>query len=170
MRTLLRPCGLLFATTTLAVLRLFAQPASPAFMQRRTENLNCPVEFNGLREGGPVKRTGSNARPSSYRLNLQFNNDDAARILEVNGTIRGFAAPRQPPVGSDSITRSEPEKQEETFHLLTGTYTARGKLIWPVRVRHVPVVTYIDLSEIRMNDGTVWHPSATSTCRIAIMK
>ena len=170
MRIFLGPCILLLTTTTLAAIPLFAQSASPAVTQGWPESQNCPIEFNGLRKGALVEPTGSKSRPPSYRLNLQFNNDDAARILEVRGTIHGLSSPlTQPSVGSNSITTSGSHKRKEGFHL-TGTYTARGQLTWPVRIENVPVVSYINLSEIRMTDGTVWHPSATSICRVSWMK
>ena len=147
MRTFFGPWALLLTTTTLAVPRLFDQSASPAVVQGRPESQNCPVQFNGLREGGFVERTRNRSRPDFYRLILQFNNDDAARILEVKGTIHGFSAvPHRLALGSDSRTSSGLQKYKESFHL-NGTYTARRQLIWPVRVQHVPVVSYIDLSE-----------------------
>ena len=178
MRNLLGPCTLLLSAVSLAVPSLAAQSVTPALMPGALWSRSCPVAFSAARQGGLVARTRSDEQPGTYHLNLRFGPADGSRILEIKGVVHGFtAAPHAQRAGqstpqvtplpsqSDVIPTSGPRQREQSFHLTAGA-GPHDELTWDLRVHQVPVISSIDLLEIRMTDGTVWHPSAASTCRV----
>ncbi len=182
MRNLFGPRTLLLSAASLAVPSLPAQSVTSALMPQGLWSQNCPVAFSAGRQGGLIARTRSDEQPGTYHLHLRFGPADTSRILEIKGVVHGFtAAPHSQPAGqftpqtapqttpqpsqSDVIPTSGPRHREQSFHL-TGGYSLHDELTWDLRVHQVPVISSIDLLEIRMTDGTVWHPSAASTCRV----
>lgn len=97
---------------------------------------------------------------SSLGLDLNFADAGALRIVRATLTVHGasgeaHAVPAGTTPDSDAV---------ETFRLHADAGT-EGLLHSEVWLKEMSAVSWVDLTEIKYANGTVWHASSASKCR-----
>ncbi len=142
--------------------------SSPALAQVANADLvavgsqNCPVAASAER-GAPglvVQTRKADTATAQTKLFLHIMSSDNKRLADVTVVLHGSdAQPRTELAGSASGSNLT-----EEFHLSgVPDHDLYNASVSPVRVANV---RWVSITSIRFADGTVWHPSSNSYCRI----
>ncbi len=160
MRILLSLSSLLLATTSLA-----AQSGSTAanlLLQAPPGSRNCPVSLtaNHLPNTG-VAEISKGPHPKGQPLYLAFRPGSNQGITAADLVLHGMAGSRLLHAGATSgadVTESFTVTPSAALDHLYNSV---------VYARKLTGVSYVELRSLTFADGTVWHASAASTCRVA---
>ena len=160
MRTLLGSCTLLFVASA----SLFAQSAntSSALMLQQPISQNCPVSLRADRVPGGVLARAADAKHSDGKpLHISFKPIDDHGVTQADLVLHGTSGTHIAPAGSHADSTSTEafsvSPSRANYHLFDSV----------IYFRKLTAVSYLELKSITFADGTVWHASATSTCRVA---
>lgn len=142
----------------LAQHQLEKQASAEAFEDGR----NCPVELAARRapEGGLMQTRPEDGRPH-LRLHLSFKAANPQGIAQADLVVHGMAGTQVMPAGGGSARHAQ-----ETFHI-SPSAGADHRFTSTVYLQRLTGVDYVELTEITFADGTQWHSSAASACRVA---
>ena len=127
------------------------------------DSAGCPVGFSAERRATTEVRYAKDGKQiRGQGLELKFDSQaDPKKILKANVTVRGVTgAARVMPAGSASS-----DDVSEIFQLgvAAGEDSLRHSSIWTQRVA---TVRWVDLTEVSYADGSVWHASQGTRCRV----
>lgn len=122
----------------------------------------CPVGFEAKHTpGGEVVRVSPSEKPHGTGYSLTFAPNGSRGIVLAKVTLHGLAGHQVVPAGNQSGTDATEDftvkPSAETKHRF-GTVVYAEKLTG---------VRWVELNELTYADGTAWHASQTSTCRVA---
>ena len=163
MRTLPGSRTLPLSALVLATAHLFAQSAGSgsALMLAQPGSQNCPVTLHADRVPGSVlSRAEKGEQPDGKPLHIAFKPNEAHGITDAELILHGTSGNRLRPTGSGRPA------SEEAFSVSLRP-ASDGRFDTVVYVRELTAVDYLELKSIHFANGTTWHASATSSCRIA---
>ncbi len=138
---------------------------SPVITESSVSGQNCPVALNasrdpdiGMVQTAPDRSHVQGARQQGLRLYLEPS--DLHGIAEADFTVHGMIGAQMIPAG----TRSRRHATED-FHVSL-TSGEDHRFASTVYMKRLTGIDYIELSAIRFADGTEWHRSANSACRV----
>ena len=108
-----------------------------------------------------MARVLSRDEPSGPALYLTFRPTDAKRIAQADLILHGSSGDRVLPAGTGASADAT-----ELF-LVSPSSGADHLFNSVVTMRKLTAVAYVELRTITFADGTRWHASATSACRVA---
>ena len=157
MRNLFGTCSLLLSTALVA-----QAPARVTLDAPMVASGACPVGFSARHaNGGSLLAVSPATKPHGQPYEVAFAPGKSRAVVQARVTLHGMSGSHVIPAGTDVI-----ENTTETFsiapaggvdHLFTSV----------VYARKLTAIRYIELRELTFADGTEWHASATSTCRVA---
>ncbi len=167
MRTFLALGTLLFAGIPLTA-QIFApagtsaeSKAKAALAQAVVMGQNCPVALDASRDpdGGLVQTSPAN-RHREQGLRLYFTPTDPHGIAQADFTVHGMVGAQVIPAGEHSQRHAT-----EDFHVSPSS-GENHRFTSTVYMKRLTGIDYVELSAITFADGTQWHSSAASTCRV----
>ena len=165
MRTLLGFRTLPFGTILLAAsTSLCAQSAdtSSALMRQQPASQNCPVALRADRlPGGFLSRAAEAKRPDGTPLHISFKPEEPHAVIRAELVLHGIAGTHVVPAGD------HPGSAATEVFSVTPAQASHHLFDTVVYLRKLTAVEYLEVKSISFADGTVWHPSASSTCRVA---
>ena len=133
-------------------------PASPA-------SRDCPVDLSANRlPGGDVLRVGAGGSPSRPAMKVTFrpaSSSSTAAIAGAKITLHGRAGGGVEPAGG----RLAQEATEVFF--VSPTAEAGRVFRSTLHVGRLTAVSFVEINELTYADGTRWHASEGSACRVA---
>ena len=124
--------------------------------------LNCPVNLRASRlPDGGMTRVESGPKARGQALHLSFRPTGEQGIAQADVVLHGMSGTHVIPAGTmpgvDATERfsvSPTSGANDLFHSV-------------VYMRKLTAVDYVELQTITFADGSQWHASASSTCRVA---
>jgi hypothetical protein len=155
----MRGACFLIAALSLAGYVSAQQPMSPS----AGRSSSCPIAFHVQIDGRAIAQSASDRKNNGdgALLDLNFGAKGSLKIVAAIITVHGSSpSGRYQPAGrqvdpSDSLQVVE-LAQEGGAALVSRE----------VRVRF-PLVSQVELTELRYSDGTTWHPSADASCIVS---
>ena len=135
------------------------QPASPTVGR----GSSCPIALHVQIDGRLIARSASDSKNGGdgALLNLNFGAKGSLKVVAAVITVHGSAASgRYQPVGH------QVESSDSIQVLELGQESGAPLVNRDVRVKF-PLVSQVELTELRYADGTIWHPSADANCIVS---
>ena len=167
MRTFLRLCTLLLTPAT-----LFAQavpvPSSGAAAASQSVNMvvlgsgDCPIGVNATRNpGGGLVQTKPSAPVRGQALQLSFTPIQHEGIVQVELDVHGMTGAHVIPAGQHSVAEAT---EAFTVSPAAGEDHHFTSVIY---MRKLTGIDFVEIHDVTYGNGTHWHSSPTSTCRVA---
>jgi hypothetical protein len=134
--------------------------------QNRNIYYSCPAGFSVQIDGRAVAHSASDLkRPVGAVLNFQFAPDRSAKLLAASITVHGT------PV-TDRYQKIEQQavNDDATRQHLTLLAPQGEALISSGVSVNFPMVSSVELNELRYDDGYVWHSTASAVCSVTPSK
>ena len=120
-----------------------------------------PEQNGAVGLDSPVASTRPLDRPP--HLELSFDGSKAsAKLLKVQVTVHGF--PKGPHLML--VNGSSDNSVSESFELMSYAKVAATSFRSEVYTQTVGIAQWADITQINYADGSIWHPSSGSTCRV----
>ena len=152
-----------------AALTAQTMPAnSPAVVLQTPPSANCPVSFSARRaqEGGLVTASPS-AKTSQPGYRITFSPGSAGAIAEARITLHGISGHQVIPAGK-SASDSSNHGQDVTEHFNLSPSSGVDHLFHAtIHTEKLTGVQWVELNELTYANGSSWHQSSTTTCRVA---
>jgi hypothetical protein len=144
---------------------LVAQTAAPAgrvdFATVQSEN--CPVSFTASRwRVGTVDRAlaATEPREKEHGIYLRVPVEGSKAILSAVAVVHGSG----PTPRAELVGNKDTSDLTQTFHIAGLLRESSGRV--KLTTDNVPFVREIDLTEMHFADGSAWHESPSSHCRV----
>ena len=165
MRTLFGSChrltAILLFTVSATLVAQAARPSSTLMMQQPLSQ-DCPVALHADHvPGGAIARAEDSRRASHEPLRISFRPTDAHGVVQAELVLHGMSGSRVVPAGSQAQGSST-----ESFSV-SPTPAASHYFDTVVYPHKLTAVEYLEVKSMTFADGTVWHASPSSTCRVA---
>lgn len=134
------------------------------------QNGNCPVNLEATRSSanGLLQVKPGEPRRHGQELYLSLRPAKVNAIVQATVTVYGTSGPHVSRAGNDarpvgSATSAE-MSEDFTISPRVEEKTRFTSVVYPVKITNV---TFVELKALTYADGTEWHRSASSTCRVA---
>lgn len=127
----------------------------------------CPIGFSVRRRAASEVLFAKDAAqiPHNQGLQLKFDHMDASNIVQADITVHGMSGNvRKMPASAGPASADMDTHTTEIFELRSKVQAASlfQSEIWMTKLN---AVSWVELTEIKYADGSVWHASAGSQCR-----
>jgi hypothetical protein len=141
--------------------------AQQAISANPAKSVGCPIGFGAQVNARAIAQTAEDQKKigDAPLLELTFGQRDTPKIVSASVTVHGLSSShRFLPVdqGSD-------ENATESFELGQG-HGATGLTHTAVWVRKMLFVNWAEVTELKYADGSTWHASSDSQCRVVPSK
>ncbi len=140
-----------------------SQGASGAVAVIQSQTAGCPVGFAARRspDGGLISVSpGTKAHRQSYELTFTPGSEHA--ITQARITLHGLAGGRVLPAKDSAAGDAT-----ESFNVSPSGSHAKPFLHSTVYTSKLTGVQWVELNELTYADGSTWHESGATTCRVA---
>ena len=152
------------STLCIGAATLLAQaPATGSVvMIQQPAGQNCPVGLRASRlPDGGMAEVSPASKPHGQALHLTFAPFQAHSVVQADITLHGIS-------GSHIVPAGERSSADATENFSVSPSSGPNHLFnTVVYLQKLTGVDWVELNEITFADGTKWHASATSTCRVA---
>ena len=151
---------------------LLAQSAAPtsAVVLQAPQSQDCPVGLSARHANqGAVVNVSPRSSPQEQGYHVTFAPLQDHGIAQAKITLHGMSGAQLLPVGSHGDAGLKPDTPKDITESFTVAPAAGAKHLFhsTVYTEKLTAVQWIELNEVKYTDGTTWHESVGSVCRVA---